>query len=123
MKRDMDLIRTIMIELESRLEPEKSLTELTFDGQDDHTVLEHLMLLEEAGFVSMTVERYLGGEPPFFVVHRITWAGHEFLESVRSDTVWEKSKKTLLTAGVGFAWPILQTVLRTQAAARLGLPL
>ena len=31
-----------------------------------------------------------------FHVLRLTWAGHEFLDQVRSDTVWEKTKALVL---------------------------
>jgi hypothetical protein len=121
MKRDMDLIRTIMLDLESRAEPALNLSELTIEGHDDDIVLEHLILLDEAGFISMNVEYYLGGEPPQFLVHRITWTGHEFLAAVRSDKIWAKATKVLTTAGVGFGWPILQAVLRAKAAEHLGI--
>jgi hypothetical protein len=117
----MDLIRTIMLDLESRAEPALNVSELSIEGHDDGTVLEHLVLLDEAGFISMSVEHYLGGEPPQFLVHRITWAGHEFLAAVRSDKIWAKATKVLTTAGVGFGWPILQAVLRAKAAEHLGI--
>jgi hypothetical protein len=121
MKRDMDLIRTIMLDLEARAEPALNLTDLTLEGHDDAVVLEHLVLLDEAGFISMNVEHFGSGEPPLFVVHRITWAGHEFLEAVRSDKIWAKATKALTTAGIGFGWPILQAVLRAKAAEHLGI--
>ena len=123
MKRDMDLARSIMLTLEARPEPELFLTELSLDGYADDIVFEHLVLLEEAGFIHMNVERFLGGEPPHFLVHRITWAGHEFLETVRSDAIWAKSMKVITTTGVGLAWPLLQAVLRAKAAEHLGIQL
>jgi hypothetical protein len=121
MKRDMDLIRTIMLELERRSEPTLNLTEMTIEGYADDVVLEHLILLDEAGFIGMNVEYFLGGETPQFVVHRITWAGHEFLAAVRSDKIWAKATRVLTTAGIGFGWPVLQAVLRAKAAEHLGI--
>ena len=121
MKRDMDLIRTIMLELEGRSEPALNLTEMTIEGHDDAVVLEHLILLEEAGFIDMNVDYYGGGETPQFLVHRITWAGHEFLAAVRSDQIWAKATRVLTTAGIGFGWPVLQAVLRAKAAEHLGI--
>lgn len=123
MRRDMDLIRSIMLRLEAQPEPELRLTELAMEGHGDDVVLEHLVLLEEAGLVEMSVERFGSGAPPLFVVHRITWAGHEFLETVRSDAIWAKSIKVITSTGVGFAWPLLQAVLRAKAAEHLGIRL
>jgi hypothetical protein len=121
LKRDMDLIRQIMLHLESFPDPDLNLTEVSLDGYADQIVLGHLILLQEAGFISMNVERFLGGEPPQIWVHRITWEGHEFLEAVRSETIWAKSTKVITSAGIGLAWPLLQAVLRAKAAEHLGI--
>lgn len=121
MRRDMNLIRAIMLDLESHPEAELNLQEVALGDHDESVILEHLVLLEEAGMISLSVERYGSGEPPLYVVHRITWAGHEFLETVRSDTIWAKSTKFITGAGVGLAWPLLQAVLRAKAAEHLGI--
>jgi hypothetical protein len=122
MKRDMDLIRTLMLDLEANPAAELNVTEISLDGYEEGTLLEHLVLLQEAGFIEMNVERF-GAAPPQFLVHRITWAGHEFLETVRSDTIWAKSTKFITSAGIGLAWPLLQAVLKAKAAEHLGIAL
>lgn len=123
MKRDMDLIRAIMLHLEKHPEPDLNLEEVVLDDYADDVVLGHLILLEEAGFIQMNIERYGGGEPPQILIHRITWAGHEFLEAVRDETIWAKSTKAIVSAGVGFGLPILMAVLRAKASEHLGIPL
>ena len=121
MKRDMDLIRSIMLHLESHPEADLHLTEVEVEGYEKDVVTGHLVLLQEAGFIELSVERFGGGEPPLVMVHRISWAGHEFLEAVRSDTIWAKSTKIITSAGLGLAWPLLQAVLRAKAAEHLGI--
>jgi hypothetical protein len=123
MKRNMDLIRSIMLHLETYPDADLGLTEVQVDGFSEDMVLGHLVLLGEAGFIDLNVEHFLGGEPPHYIVHRITWAGHEFLEAVRSQTIWAKSTKMIASAGVGMAWPLLQAVLRAKAAEHLGIQL
>lgn len=120
MKRDMDLIRAIMLELESHSAADLNLEEVVIDGYDDDIVLGHLLLLREAGFIEMNYERFGGGEQQIFI-HRITWTGHEFLEAVRNDSIWAKSTKVMMSAGIGLGWPILQAVLRAKAAEHLGI--
>ena len=122
MKRDMDLIRTIMLHLESFPDADLNLEEVVIEGHGDETVLGHLLLLREAGFIEMIYERFGGGESQIFI-HRITWAGHEFLEAVRNETIWAKSTKVIMSAGVGLGWPLLQAVLRAKAAEHLGIAL
>jgi hypothetical protein len=122
MKRDMDLIRTIMLHLEAYPDADLNLEEVVLEGYADDVVLGHLILLEEAGFIEMNVERYGGGGHQIFI-HRITWPGHEFLEAVRNETIWAKSTKVILSAGFGLGWPLLQAVLRAKAAEHLGVAL
>lgn len=122
MKRDMDLIRLLMLHLESFPEADLHVTEVEMEGYDTDTVLGHLILMEEAGFIGMNIQHYAAAAPEF-IVHRITWAGHEFLEAVRSDSIWAKSTKVITSAGIGLAWPLLQAVLRAKAAEHLGIQL
>src|SRR5688500_12432241 len=116
MKRDMDLIRSIMLTLEGYPEADLHLTEVPIEGYSEDEVIAHLILLEEASLIEMSVERYGAIPTPDMLIHRITWAGHEFLETVRSDTIWAKSTKIITSAGIGLAWPLLQAVLRAKAA-------
>jgi Hypothetical protein (DUF2513) len=122
MKRDMDLVRSLMLYLEAFPEADLHITEIEMEGYDAETVLGHLILMEEAGFIGMNVQHYSMAEPEF-LVHRITWAGHEFLAAARSESIWAKSTKVITSAGIGLAWPLLQAVLRAKAAEHLGIQL
>ena len=48
----------------------------------------------------------------------ITWDGYEFLEHVRSDTVWDRTTETLAQQGVGMAIDVIRSV-DTQITLRL----
>ncbi len=95
MKRDMDLLREILLQVETR-EPKQSL-EVKIEGRDRQEIVGHVRLLQEAGFVEAT---FTGG--PTAIVHRLTWDGHEFLDAVHDSTVWAMVKKKLKKVG-GFA--------------------
>jgi hypothetical protein len=98
MKRDMDLIREILLRIES--DPE-------FDGTRWVTPSEpsdlmptnclmdelnyHLELLIEAGF--LTGESRSGYGSP--TINRLTWKGHEFLDNVRDNEIWRGTKERL----------------------------
>ncbi len=49
MKRDMDLLREILLQVETR-EPKQSL-EVKIEGRDRQEIVGHVHLLQEAGFV------------------------------------------------------------------------
>lgn len=54
-----------------------------------------LSKLEEGGYINMSVQ-WAGGELNECCINFITFAGHEFIEKIRQDSVW---KKTLKIAG------------------------
>jgi hypothetical protein len=109
MKRDMDLVREILLKIE----------EFPFDGRfhdvtvDGHTAGEinyHVLLLHEAGFIEALDLSSLSGicwKPT-----RLTYSGHEFLDAARSDTVWQKAK----------AWTLKSTGTLTLEGLKLALP-
>ncbi|MEX3671254.1 DUF2513 domain-containing protein [Paraburkholderia phenoliruptrix] len=67
-------------------------------GQIDY----HLSLIREAGLVD------IGGARPMVGIgfRRLSWAGHDFLDSVRSPDVWDRTKQAASAAG-GFTVDLL----------------
>ncbi len=53
----------------------------------------HLRLAQDAGFV---VAKFLVDEADIFMVERLTYEGHEFLDAAREDKLWNKAKETVL---------------------------
>jgi len=90
-----------------------------FSGFSDEEVHEHAHLLEDAGLAkcSFTVK----GPPN---IKRLTWAGHEFLDALRSKDVWDETKRIAEKAG-GWSFDILKKIaeayLKQQIKDRTGL--
>jgi hypothetical protein len=113
MKRDMDLIRRMLLWVEAEdLEP--------LQDVDGKILSFHAALLEEAGLVKAYIT-YSAEEPSGFVIHRITWAGYEFLESIRDKTIWEKAQKYILKPGASWTFAILAEYLKGEIKERLGM--
>jgi len=51
---------------------------------------------------------------------RLTWRGHEFLDTSRSDSLWDKAKSTVLNKTGGLAFDVLFSGLK-ELATRLAL--
>jgi hypothetical protein len=105
MKRDMDLIREILLQAEEC----PAGTRWTAKPLLDHSisdVVEHVQLLIDAGFVD---GRTLGNEAAMIL--RITHAGHEFIDSSREPTRWEKAKAKALSAGAPLTVTVLKAIL------------
>lgn len=92
MKRDLDLVRTIMLAVEESPKPQYPDVS-TPEGYDEETFEYHVGLLGQAGLLETRDTSTLGGVS--YRIKSLTWKGHEFLDAVRQDTVWEKTKSSL----------------------------
>jgi hypothetical protein len=94
MKRNWDMIRTILLRVEE-LKPNALLTLESFPIDEHQEISYHLEILEEAGLLSGKIHKTPGGSPHGFHLIRLTWLGHEFLEAIRSDALWNDIKAQL----------------------------
>ena len=92
MIRDMELVRSILSEVE-RL-PSLEGCRIKIEGRTPEEVYYKARLMQEAGLIEV---RFLPGSTAFHVL-RLTHAGHEFLDAARSDTAWNKAKNALSSA-------------------------
>jgi hypothetical protein len=95
-KRDFDLIRKLLLSIEANQQMDgtrefypQSPDELGIQGHTVEEVAYHLRLLIEAGFVDGAVTIAC----PMQVIRGLTWDGHEFLDNIKNDNIWEKTKK------------------------------
>jgi hypothetical protein len=90
-KRDEDLLRELLFRLEAQ-DDYLSHGYILTDGSSDQERREygHLLLLDDAGYVKVSRHDYV----------RITNRGHDFIEAIRNDTTWNKSKEIAEKAGV-----------------------
>lgn len=111
MKRDMDLIRDLLLAIEadgqfnglSIVEP--SIGDLGITEDNFYVIAYHLTLLIEAGII----EGRDGMRMP--MLRRLTWAGHDFVDSIRDPDVWMKTRKNAMAAG-GFTVDLLSDLAK-----------
>jgi DNA-binding transcriptional ArsR family regulator len=114
MKRDLDLVRELLLALEAA---ETSLTVPALAGYSGELVSYHFLLLRDAGLVTLD-ER----GPPHRRKsgYRLTWEGHELLDAAREPHRWQKAKSLIEAAG-GVTFDVLKTLLTDLAKQTLGL--
>lgn len=117
-KRDMDLVRQILLACEASQELQ-TMVRLSLKGYKREVVSYHVELMHDAGLVTAMDASSSDGHD--WRPTGLTWAGHEFLDAARSDTVWEKAKSSVGAVG-GVAFEVIKNVLvsyGTQQASRL----
>lgn len=110
MRRNWDTIREILVRLEDLPDTDSVLSIDDFPGQRAHEISYHAELLLDARLVEGEMDRLLGPGAASFMLQRLTWSGHEFLDAVRSDTVWNKTKKTFASKGLDMTFDLAKSV-------------
>ncbi len=96
MHRDPDLIRELLLAFEKKDDLKiVEATSLVGDNHDVKTVEYHLMLMAQAGLIDY--EAFKSKSNPERLIRvmpfNLTWKGHEYLDAVRDQGVWQKSIK------------------------------
>lgn len=143
MKRDMDLVRSLLLEIEANqnINGRFVLSDAVLTNvEDDRAKVQyHLRLLFDAGYIEgrdlLKDEMQRSGTDPTdflkehgapITVERMTWDGHEFLDSVRDNQVWQKTKGYLSKVGgvgIDVLKDVAKAVVKDQINQHTGLNL
>ena len=93
MERDMELIRSMLIDLRKK-EP-GSPHETQTNSKDYY----HMYLLHDSNLIDADINNYGDGKSSFDFI-KITSAGHDFLDAAENDNVWNKAKEGMKQQGL-----------------------
>lgn len=114
MKRDMNLIRRIVLAT-ADLPPFKNLSGL--EGVPESEFVMHAEWLKEAGLVAATTRvGHSESEAQFAFIFRLTWAGCEFADAIRDDTLWKKAQDKVIKPGISFTFDVFKDWLKAEIA-------
>lgn len=116
MKRNMDLIRLLLLRSEGDQDAAAECTKFTVEELGYH-----VQLLIDAGLVEGMVARDSNGAIIGAVVSRLTWSGHEFVQTMRDNTLWKKAKEHFLKPGVSWSFDLLKEWAKHELKQKLGL--
>jgi hypothetical protein len=116
MNRDMDLIRRIALAAADA--PHGTILQ-SLNGVDEADFSLHVEWMEEAGLVKAYIGESMAG-PKSAAIFRLTWDGCEFVDAVRSETLWKKAKTNVIKPGMSFTFGVLRDWLKAEIAQ--GLP-
>lgn len=116
MKRDMDLLRLLLLRSEGDESAEKELEKYEVDLR-----AKHVQLLIDANLVEGIALRDEDNEIVASCVSRITWLGYDFLDATRDATVWSKAKDKVLKPGASWTFELLKEWLKAELKQRMGI--
>lgn len=97
MKLEKELVRKILLEVEAFEGDIYEGVPLDIQGATDQQIGYHVMLLVEAGYlVGDDMSTFDGVD---WEAQRLTYAGHEFLDTIRDAEVWRRTKDAAVKVG------------------------
>jgi hypothetical protein len=122
MKLNKDLVREILLQVEASPDP-LNWVDLTVPGHSELEIAYHARLLDEAGFIEADDLTTMDGYD--WRAKRLTYEGHEFLDTVRDAEIWRRTKETAKSAGIASVKALFEIgkSYAKQKLAEYGVPL
>jgi hypothetical protein len=108
MKRDMDLARQILMDIEGRKYTDQPFKVEIPDISEDK-VSYHVKILSQVGLIE--AENFSKQGRSRWRAVSLTWEGHDFLDAARSESHWKKAKDMIREKGSGLVFEVLKQTL------------
>jgi len=116
----MNLIRKLLFLIE---EQESIHKELKIPPEiDREEAVYHLNLMEQASLTENNIQ--YADNQPMWIYSNLTWHGHDFLDAIKNDTVWEKTKEGLKAKGLELgqvSFSVLKEYVKLELTSKLGI--
>jgi hypothetical protein len=120
MKRDLDLIRLLLLEIEKKEEAFSNL-DLSVPGYTSDEIDYNLGQIIASRYVDVSALSTPLNGPRICHIRALTPAGHDYLDAVRKSKVWAVIKDRIAHAGVGISVEVIKELSVKIAKEHLGL--
>lgn len=107
MQRDWDLVRKILLAVEAQETVTGRVEPTSIQGYDQEKVVYHMIIMSEAGFIRVRESKSIN-QPAYCIGLSLTWEGHEFLDNIRQDNLWQKVKGTVKDKGLDLSFDVIK---------------
>jgi hypothetical protein len=105
-KRDMELVRKILLETEEASNNPIEWIVLNIEGYEPEFVSYHVKMMAQADLIEAEDLTTIGSFE--WQPKSLRWEGHEFLDAVRNETVWAKTKEIVKSKGGSVGFEVLK---------------
>ena len=122
MKRDLDLLRNMMLRIEELDSSKHKITSASFEDLCDNAsaISLHIELLNDIGYIEIAHEVYIGSFKDF-IIGRLTFDGYDYLDAVRNQSIWDKTKEKLQAIGGSATLDIVKSLAVSVLKSQLGI--
>jgi hypothetical protein len=119
MRRDWEVIRHIVLTLADA--PPGQDPKYDFEGLTPEEIAYHLYLVYKEGLAEGQRFEQGGGRPPSALLERLTWAGNDFADAMRDETIWRRAMSRIKEKGGAVTLEMLKSLLFGYVRKELGL--
>jgi Hypothetical protein (DUF2513) len=109
MKRDLDLMREILLAIEASEGP-LYLPLIADPPRPSGEIGHHVQLLQDVGYIEAKIFTVRESPDIAGAIIRMTNSGHDYLDSVRDPRVWNKTKSVLEKVGGSAALDVVKDI-------------
>ena len=125
MKRDWDVIKAVLQELEPLNSVEGKTYSVHYTGEKQSSPeeihkFEMVILLLEQGFIQGHRSKSLGIEFKTILNLTLTWKGHDLLDTLNDNKLWSKIKETAVNAGLKVTFSTLGALQTAAITSMVG---
>jgi len=107
MKRDMDLVRKILLLMEASSQNQVP----NIEGYSSNEVGHHVYLMMQAGLIDGADITSMDDDYRIAIPTELTWQGHDFLDACRNENIWNRAKESLRLVGGDVPIAVMKTIL------------
>jgi len=121
MKRDMELVRKLLLYIEENYKDEVLRSpQINIEGYSRQEISYHLRLMADGGLINVLDSVALKDGTYDCAIEGLTWRGHEFLDLVRDEGAWSNVKGALKPVGT-VSFEVIKNLAVAYVSAKLGL--
>lgn len=121
MRRNMDLVREILIEA-SKSDKEVRASDIAEKSSKYslEEIIYNIRIMGEGNLINVYIDEREAGVVDAYIMY-ITWYGNEFLDSISSNEIWEKIKNNFSDKIINIPFDILTNLAKLYLKSKLGL--
>ena len=122
MKRDLNLIRKMLLRIEELDSTKHKITISSFLDLCDNPVIIslHIELLADSYYIEISEPIYVKNIKDF-LIYRLTSDGYDYLDSIREASIWKKTSDKLIQVGGSAALDVVKSLAISVVKDRLGI--
>ena len=123
MKRDIDLLRLVLLQVEAVGDPDEPLIHsLGVQGMDQAIVNEHVKLLIESGYLEGEIKYSTNNRILLTAIRGLTPKAYDLLDNIRNNELWQRIRERIATTTGTASLPIIEHFAHQVVSAALARP-